>query len=120
MKNPLGLGKKKTGQMEVKDGKFKMEVKERFRIWGLITGVFVFIIAVLTFIFPYIVGLMLLIWLITTSFVMGLLDACVFIGSWFKRRVQWVVKWCIKQPIDDYRYGRKKRKQLADSKVYAE
>ena len=119
MKNPFRLSKKKTGTMTVQDGKFKMEVKERFRILGLITAVFMFIGLIVAFVFPYILGLIGLIYLVTTSFLAGFLDFLVYLGNWSKRRILWVGKWCIKQPIDDYRYGRKKRKELEDSKVYA-
>ena len=116
----LRIGKKKTGSVSIKDGEFKMVVKERARLIGLITAFFAAIIFIMAFVAPYIVALLGLIWIITTTLMSGLLDIAVYVGNWMKNRVWWVGKWVIKQPVLDWRYGRKKRKELEDSKVYAE
>ena len=114
------LGKKKTGEVSIQDGKWKMEVKERFRLLGFVTGVFILIIAVAVIFFPYVVAALGLFYLIITVFMSGILDFM----NWGRKKiwngVKWVGKWCIKQPFLDFRYGRKKRKQMEDSKVYAE
>lgn len=114
----LRIGRKKTGSVSIRDGEFKMVVKERARLIGVITAFFTVIIVICMFIFPYVVIFLGLIWLITTTLMSGLLDALVWGGNKIVSGVKWTGKWCIKQPMEDFRYGRQKRKHLERSKTY--
>lgn len=118
--NPLRIGRKKTGKVSIKDGEFKMVVKERARLIGIVTTAFFVVGIILAIVASQFVALIAFIWLVTTFLLGGLLDIANYMGSWVKNRVFWVGKWVIKQPILDLRYGRKKRKELEDNKVYAE
>lgn len=114
----LRIGKKKTGKVSIKDGEFKMVVKERARLIGVITAFFITIGIIAMAVFPYVVGILALTWLITTTLMSGLLDAFVWSGNKIVSGVKWTGKWCIKQPIGDFRYGRQKRKHLELKKTY--
>lgn len=114
----LRIGRKKTGSVSIKDGEFKMVVKERARLIGVVTAFFAVIIVICVFLFPYVIVFLGFVWLITTALMSGLLDALVWGGGKITGGVKWVGKWCIKQPIRDYRYGRRKRKELEDTKTY--
>lgn len=103
------FSKKKNGSVTVSEGQWKIEVKERFRIIGILTSIFVFLGIIIAILAPYVLGLLALMWLISTTFLSGLLDI-----------LKWVTTWCIKQPFLDFRYGRKKRKELEDKRTYAQ
>ena len=96
-----------------------MIVKERARLIGFVTTAFVvvgIIIAILASQFLAILGL---IWLISTALLSGLLDAITYVGKRIFNAGAWTWTWGVKQPLLDFRYGRKKRKELEDKKVYA-
>lgn len=114
----LRIGRKKTGSVSIKDGEFKMVVKERARLIGVVTAFFAVIIVIAVFLFPYVIVFLGLVWLITTTLMSGLLDALVWGGNRIVGGVKWVGKWCIKQPIEDYRFGRQKRKGFEQTKTY--
>ena len=113
------LGKKKTGKVSIKEGQFKIEVKERFRILGLFTAAISILLIVAMFLFPYVIAFLGLIWLTGTVLMSGLFDMINYARLKVWNGIKWVFRWCIKQPFLDYRYGRKKRKEMEDSRVYA-
>ena len=112
------FSKKETGQISVKDGKWKMEVKERFRLIGIVTAAFSAVIVLLLIFFPYLVAAVVLIYAMTIGFLSGTLDAIQWTGRKIRSGIGWTVQWGIKQPFLDFRYGRKKRKELEATKVY--
>ncbi len=114
----LRIGRKKTGKVSIRDGEFKMVVKERARLIGVVTAFLITIGIIAMAVFPYVVGILALIWLITTALMSGLLDAFVWGGNKIVSGFKWTGKWCIKQPIGDFRYGRERRKHYEHSKTY--
>lgn len=121
---PLRLGKKRTGEFSVKDGKFKMEVKEKFRVWSVFTSAILFVLMMVAFIGPgllyltvYFLGMS---WIIGSSLIWKIQDWARTIGNKVVSGATWVGSWVIKQPINDYKYGRSKRKEFERSKVYGE
>lgn len=114
----LRIGRKKTGSVSIRDGEFKMVVKERARLIGVVTAFFTAIVVIALVLFPYIIGFMILIWAITTALMSGLLDIVVYGGNKMIIGIKWIGKWCIKQPIGDFRYGRQKRKDYERTRVY--
>lgn len=116
----LRIGRKKTGKVSIKDGEFKMVIKERARLIGVITTFFTLLIIIIGFIVPAFIAGVALIWLITTVLMGGLLDSIVWTGRKITDFIGWVGKWCIRQPLDDFRYGRRKRKEFEASKTYGE
>ena len=118
--NPLRIGRKKSGKVSIADGEFKMVVKERARLIGVVSAFFITIGIIIAIVAPYLIIVWAAIYGFTATLMSGLLDIIIWSGNWIKNRVFWVGTWVIRQPIDDYRYGRKKRKELEDKKVYAE
>jgi len=119
-KFPFRLSKKETGQVSIQDGKWKIEVKERFRLIGIVTAAFSVVVMILLIFFPYLVAAVILIYAMTIGFLSGVLDATQWTGRKVRSGIGWTVQWAIKQPFLDFRYGRKKRKQMEDSRTYAE
>lgn len=114
----LRIGRKKSGSVSIRDGEFKMVVKERARLIGVVTTFFAALFIIALAIFPYIAAGVALIWVITTALMSGLLDATVWGGNKIVSGVKWVGKWMIKQPIEDFKYGRRKRKDHEHTKTY--
>ncbi len=116
---PFRLSKKKTGEVTVSDGTWRMEVKERFRIIGLFTTAVMIVGFIVAFVAPYVLGFLALLWFIGTTLLSGLLDALNWARLQIWNRMKWTGRWCIKQPFLDFKYGRKKRKELEDRRTYA-
>lgn len=114
----LRIGRKKTGSVSIRDGEFKMVVKERARLIGMVTAFFTVLFVIALSIFPYIAAGIALIWVITTALMSGLLDTTVWGGNKIVSGVRWVGKWMIKQPIEDFKHGRRKRKDYERTKTY--
>lgn len=114
----LRVGKKKTGSVSIKDGEFKMVVKERARLLGVVTTFFAAVIFICMILFPYVVAFLALVWVVTTALMSGVLDVTVWGGNKIVNGVKWIGKWCIKQPIEDFRYGRRKRKDYESTRRY--
>ena len=114
------FSKKETGQISVKDGKWKMEVKERFRLIGIITAAFTAIFIIAAIFFPYFVAAIVAIYAITTGLLAGVLDGLQWTGRRLVDSGKWAFQWGIRQPINDFKYGRRKRKELEDTRTYAE
>lgn len=114
------IGRRKTGKVSIHDGEFKMVIKERARLIGVVTTFFMGLGVIIAFIAPYLLLVMGGLWIFTTILMSGLLDTIVWSGRKITDFIRWTGKWCIKQPINDFRYGRKKRKQLEDKRTYSE
>lgn len=117
-KSPLRLSKKKDGKVTIRDGVFKIEVKERWRMWAAIFTFFGFIFLVLAFILPALIGLVMLVYIVMTAIATRIWRAVQWIWNKVWGGLSWVGMWCIKQPINDYRHGRHKRKDFERSKTY--
>lgn len=113
------LSKKKTGEVSIKDGVFKMEVKERWRFWVVIFTFFGIIFLAVAWLLPWLMLGLTWVYIIIvgvwTRFWRGI--------AWLKNKtvdgIKWTGTWCVVQPVRDFRYGRKKRKELEDRRTYA-
>jgi len=114
------FSRKETGQVNVKDGKWKIEVKERFRLIGIITAAFTAIFILVAIFLTQLVATIAIIYVITVSLLSGVLDGLQWTGRKLVDGSKWGFQWGIKQPFNDFRYGRKKRKEMEDSRTYAE
>lgn len=118
------ISKKKSGQVTVKDGQWKMEVKERFRLLGIFTAVFVLGIAFLFFVLPLLfslmIGLLALLYMTSSLVIMKIHNFIRWTGSKIINTAKWTGKWCFWQPVEDFRFGRRKRKEFERSRVYGE
>lgn len=120
VRNPFRLSKKETGSVSIQDGKWKMEVKERFRLIGIVTAAFTAIFIIAAIFVPYIAAFVITIYVITTGLLAGVMDGLQYTGRKLVDSGKYVFQWGIKQPFNDFKYGRKKRKELEDKRTYAE
>lgn len=120
VKKPLPrLSKKKTGEMSLKDGKFKLEMKERWRFWTTVATFFGFVFIIVVLIIPWIIAGLAMTYAVMFIIYTKAWRTITYVKQKVISGVKWVGKWLILQPIADFRYGRKRRKEMEESKVYA-
>ena len=114
------LSKKKSGTMAVQDGKFKMEVKERWRFWSAVFTFFTVIFIVVALLIPAIITILAAIYFIMTIIWTRSWRLVKFLTRKIVNGTKYLFNICISLPIQDYRYGRHKRKDFERSKVYGD
>jgi len=107
------IDKKKTGNVTISDGKLKMEIKERWRFWVAVIGVFGFFFIFIAWFIPALTAL-----LTSAYLLIGFMWAKgISMMNWGYDRVKWVARWCAYQPYNDIKNGREMRKKFGVSNI---